>query len=207
MPHSCIAGGKRWNILPAGKIRCCSRSKSCRLPAPFAIGKNALWPTAPSSWEKRYVGAMDWKLWFCRTVSTLLCRKAYAASPYPRELMQSLSSMEAPQGALFVCKCRSAAAIASGRQPYPGWNPGSREPWHHSADCGRDGYPVALTDGCADPYGEKTVRASMGAVFRSQPRRPPEGCAGLLPQFRYSFSGHGLFQRTRAIFARHRCGI
>jgi len=29
--------------------------------------------------------------------------------------------------------------------------------------------PVILTEGCADPYGEKTVRASMGAVFRNQP--------------------------------------
>ena len=26
--------------------------------------------------------------------------------------------------------------------------------------------PVALLEGCADPYGHKTVRASMGAVFR-----------------------------------------
>ena len=26
--------------------------------------------------------------------------------------------------------------------------------------------PVALLDGCADPYSFKTVRASMGAVFR-----------------------------------------
>ena len=28
------------------------------------------------------------------------------------------------------------------------------------------GVPVALLDGCADPYSFKTVRASMGAVFR-----------------------------------------
>jgi TrmH family RNA methyltransferase len=26
--------------------------------------------------------------------------------------------------------------------------------------------PVALLEGCADPYGHKTVRSSMGAVFR-----------------------------------------
>ena len=30
--------------------------------------------------------------------------------------------------------------------------------------------PVALLEGCADPYGHKTVRSSMGAVFR----RPPQ---------------------------------
>ena len=29
--------------------------------------------------------------------------------------------------------------------------------------------PVVLSDGCADPYSEKTVRASMGAVLRTQP--------------------------------------
>lgn len=29
--------------------------------------------------------------------------------------------------------------------------------------------PVVLTQGCADPYNWKTVRASMGAVFRTQP--------------------------------------
>ena len=28
------------------------------------------------------------------------------------------------------------------------------------------GVPIALLDGCADPYSFKTVRASMGAVFR-----------------------------------------
>jgi TrmH family RNA methyltransferase len=29
--------------------------------------------------------------------------------------------------------------------------------------------PVALLEGCADPYGHKVVRASMGAVFRTPP--------------------------------------
>ena len=29
--------------------------------------------------------------------------------------------------------------------------------------------PVTLLEGCADPYSPKTVRASMGAVFRTQP--------------------------------------
>ena len=28
--------------------------------------------------------------------------------------------------------------------------------------------PVALLEGCADPYNHKTVRASMGAVFRTE---------------------------------------
>ena len=29
--------------------------------------------------------------------------------------------------------------------------------------------PVALLEGCADPYNSKTVRAGMGAVFRTPP--------------------------------------
>ena len=29
--------------------------------------------------------------------------------------------------------------------------------------------PVALLEGCADPYSHKVVRSSMGAVFRTQP--------------------------------------
>ena len=32
------------------------------------------------------------------------------------------------------------------------------------------GVPVLLTNGCADPYSEKTLRASMGAVLRTAPR-------------------------------------
>lgn len=90
----------------------------------------------------------------------------------PRELMQSLSSMEAPQGALFVCKmpeCRplslqGGSLILDGIQ-----DPGNLGTILRTADA--MDIPVALTDGCADPYGEKTVRASMGAVFRSQPQQ------------------------------------
>lgn len=114
----------------------------------------------------------------------------------PRELMQSLSSMEAPQGALFVCKMPEcgryrfrAAALSWMESRIPG-NLGTILRTADAMDI-----PVALTDGCADPYGEKTVRASMGAVFPlSAAAGLPEGCAGLLPQFRYSFSGHGSFR-------------
>ena len=34
--------------------------------------------------------------------------------------------------------------------------------------------PVVLSDGCADPYSDKAVRASMGAVFRTQPQQAPQ---------------------------------
>ena len=29
--------------------------------------------------------------------------------------------------------------------------------------------PAVLLEGCADPYSHKVIRASMGAVFRTQP--------------------------------------
>jgi TrmH family RNA methyltransferase len=40
---------------------------------------------------------------------------------------------------------------------------------------------VALLEGCADPYSHKVVRASMGAVLRSQPMQTtwPEAAAAL----------------------------
>ena len=88
-----------------------------------------------------------------------------------RELMGSISSMEAPQGALFVCKMpgnkpldlRGGCLILDGIQ-----DPGNLGTILRTADALE--VPVVLTEGCADPYGEKTVRASMGAVFRTQPQ-------------------------------------
>ena len=40
-----------------------------------------------------------------------------------------------------------------------------------NAVSGTGGAPAALTEGCADPYGPKTVRATMGAIFRTPPSR------------------------------------
>ena len=65
----------------------------------------------------------------------------------PGDVMESLSPMKTPQGALFLCRMQPPV-------------------------------PLKLTPGClildgiqdpADPYNWKTVRASMGAVFRTQP--------------------------------------
>ena len=64
----------------------------------------------------------------------------------PKDVMQSISLMDAPQGAIFLCRLPEAAPAAL----VPG---------------------TLLLDGCADPYNPKTVRASMGAVFRTQPVR------------------------------------
>ena len=42
--------------------------------------------------------------------------------------------------------------------------------------------PVALLEGCADPFSHKVVRASMGAVFPPGPTvTSPGGSTGCLP--------------------------
>ena len=64
----------------------------------------------------------------------------------PRDVMASVSQMDAPQGAIFLCRTpqppRTADALA---------------------------VPVVLLPGCADVWNPKVVRASMGAAFRAVP--------------------------------------
>lgn len=86
----------------------------------------------------------------------------------PADVMQSISPMETPQGALFLCRLPEKTAFA----PKPGMllldgiqDPGNLGTILRTADA--FGIPVALLEGCADPYSHKVVRASMGAVFRS----------------------------------------
>ena len=89
-----------------------------------------------------------------------------------RELMEYVSPMEAPQGALFVCalpeKTRLAAkpgmVLLDGIQ-----DPGNLGTILRTADAME--VPVVLLEGCADPYSHKVVRASMGAVFRTVPQQ------------------------------------
>ena len=88
----------------------------------------------------------------------------------PESLMRDVSRMEAPQGVLAICRMpepeplalRPGSLILDGIQ-----DPGNLGTILRAADA--FDVPVILADGCADPYGEKTVRATMGAVFR----RPP----------------------------------
>ena len=88
----------------------------------------------------------------------------------PEDVMASISPMESPQGALFLCRLPEKKAYA----PTPGCLllDGIQDPGHlgtilRTADA--LDIPVTLLEGCADPYSPKTVRASMGAVFRTQP--------------------------------------
>ena len=86
----------------------------------------------------------------------------------PGDVMESISPMAAPQGALFLCALpqekpfvpKQGMLILDGIQ-----DPGNLGTMLRTADALN--IPVALLEGCADPYSHKVVRASMGAVFRT----------------------------------------
>lgn len=89
----------------------------------------------------------------------------------PEAVMRDLSQMEAPQGAVFVCKLPKTekAAITAGSIVLDGiQDPGNLGTILRTADA--LDVPVILCEGCADAYNPKTVRASMGAVFRTPPQ-------------------------------------
>ena len=85
--------------------------------------------------------------------------------------MASISPMETPQGALFLCRLpekqefipKAGMLLLDGIQ-----DPGNLGTILRTADA--FGIKVLLTNGCADAFSEKTVRASMGAVFRTLPQ-------------------------------------
>lgn len=88
----------------------------------------------------------------------------------PPGLMGQISRMEAPEGAMFICAMppREDAAVRPGCLVLDGvQDPGNVGTILRTADA--LDIPVLLTEGCADPYNEKTVRATMGAIFRSPP--------------------------------------
>ena len=88
----------------------------------------------------------------------------------PEDVMASVSPMETPQGALFLCRLPQKKAFV----PQRGMllldgiqDPGNLGTILRTADA--LDVPVVLLEGCADPYSHKVVRSSMGAVFRVQP--------------------------------------
>lgn len=88
----------------------------------------------------------------------------------PPDVMASISPMETPQGALFLCRLPQEKPFV----PVPGMllldgiqDPGNLGTILRTADALE--VPVVLLEGCADPYSHKVVRASMGAVFRNPP--------------------------------------
>ena len=87
----------------------------------------------------------------------------------PGDVMESISPMQSPQGALFLCRLPEKKTFA----PVPGMllldgiqDPGNLGTILRTADA--LDLPVALLEGCADPYSHKVVRSSMGAVFRTE---------------------------------------
>ena len=103
----------------------------------------------------------------------------------PEDVMASISPVKTPQGVLFTCRLPQAPlprsltgrryVLLDGVQ-----DPGNVGTILRTLDA-FDADGLLLTGGCADPYGWKAVRSSMGAVFR----RPiysgtPEELAALL---------------------------
>ena len=86
----------------------------------------------------------------------------------PEDVMESISPMRTPQGALFICRLpekknlimKAGTLLLDGIQ-----DPGNLGTILRTADALE--IPVVLLEGCADPYSHKVVRASMGAVFRT----------------------------------------
>ena len=88
----------------------------------------------------------------------------------PEDVMESISPMRTPQGALFLCRLPEERTFA----PKPGMllldgiqDPGNLGTILRTADAMN--VPVALLEGCADPFSHKVVRSSMGAIFRTPP--------------------------------------
>ena len=85
----------------------------------------------------------------------------------PEDVMESISPMQTPQGALFICRLPEKTVF----EPKPGMllldgiqDPGNIGTILRTADA--LDIPVVLLEGCADPYSHKVVRSSMGAAFR-----------------------------------------
>ena len=88
----------------------------------------------------------------------------------PDDVMAQLSPMQTPQGALFTCAYPAAQkeCLSPGTLVLDGiQDPGNLGTILRTADAWDR--PVIITPGCADVYSHKTVRASMGAVFRTPP--------------------------------------
>lgn len=132
----------------------------------------------------------------------------------PADVMVSVSPMKTPQGVLFTCRMPGLTlpekltgrryAVLEGVQ-----DPGNVGTVLRTLDA-FDGDGLILLPGCADVYSPKTLRASMGAVFR----RPVWACTALelraaLDRSGLSLYGAALRQDTQD--ARHvdfsRCAV
>lgn len=86
----------------------------------------------------------------------------------PHRLMEQMSGVETPQGLLFLCRMRQLPP-----EPPPGGclvleqvrDPGNVGTAVRTAEA--FGIPLVLTEGCAELYNPKTIRSTMGSVFRA----------------------------------------
>lgn len=119
----------------------------------------------------------------------------------PEDIMSSISPVKTPQGVLFTCRLPQAPlprsltgrryVLLDGVQ-----DPGNVGTILRTLDA-FDADGLLLTGGCADPYGWKAVRSSMGAVLR----RPiyfgsPEELAALLHRSDLPLYGAALREDT-----------
>lgn len=123
---------------------------------------------------------LDEAVRYCAGLETVILTEGVQANipPHVRtvrvseEIMASISPMETPQGALFICKLpentqfspKKGMLLLDGIQ-----DPGNLGTILRTADA--FDIPVCLLEGCADPFSHKVVRASMGAVFRTRVQR------------------------------------
>lgn len=87
----------------------------------------------------------------------------------PQNVMNEASRMQTPQGVIAVCKMPDAPTLSVRKGCLildTVQDPGNLGTILRTADA--FDIPVILSDGCADPYAEKTVRATMGVPFRTQ---------------------------------------
>jgi len=112
-------------------------------------------------------------------VDTVICAPGVSLPKLPHEvrvvevsdsLLASVADTQSPQGIVFLCRMECSTL----RQPLAGSRylllDGVQDPgnvgtiWRTADAFGADG--LMLCNGCADPWNPKTVRATMGAVFR-----------------------------------------
>ena len=117
--------------------------------------------------------------WIPQQLHTVILREGVVCPPLPQHvrqvtvphrLMDQISSVETSEGAVFLATLPSEpmGAVAPGTLVLDGiQDPGNVGTILRTADA--LDVPVLLTQGCADPYNPKTVRATMGAVFRTPP--------------------------------------
>ncbi len=151
--------------------------------------------------------------WAPQSVRTVVCTRPEAVPPLPdgvwavrvpEDVMASVAPSQTPQGILAVCAATDAPLpdVLDGRRyvVLDGvQDPGNVGTILRTADAfWADG--VFLVNGCADLYHPRTIRASMGAVFRCPVwSAAPEAVSALLKKNGIPLYGAALRADTRDV--------